>query len=180
MAFSNSTSVTPRVELPYAIMQGAGLNDQLIWNILAPPLGLDQRTAHLPQFTIAGAELLRIVDRITAPGADAPRMTAGISDFLFTLGIRRIEIGIPDENEMDWSRLFDLINLYGRLLGKDMLALSLEYLVAQALFSTANFGSPPLRAWLTRTPTARRIPSLRTSWASSKPCAMPGKPPIPS
>ncbi len=141
MSFRSTISAAPREEISAAIMEGASLNTQLIWDKVLPPLGLNDRTAHLPKLTIAGAELMRIVTEITAPGTNVPRMTATIGDFEMATVNRKQEIGIPLEDEMTYAKLFSLETFYSRILGQKMLSLTLEYYAAQALFSTANFGS---------------------------------------
>ncbi|HWL53862.1 MAG TPA: hypothetical protein VNQ90_15590 [Chthoniobacteraceae bacterium] len=141
MAFRSNISAAPREEISAAIVEGASLNTQLIWQDVLPPLGLNQRTAHLPKLTIAGAELMRIIDGLRADGADYPRMTATIGDFTLNPAIRGQEIGIPLEAEMDYAHLFSLETFYARQLGQHKLSLTLEYYTAQTIFSTGNFGS---------------------------------------
>ncbi|MGB6086233.1 hypothetical protein [Parvibaculum sp.] len=141
MAFRSNISAAPRDEISAAIVEGASLNTQLIWQDVLPPLGLNKRTAHLPKLTIAGAELNRIIEGLKASGVDYPRMTATIGEFILNPAIRGQEIGIPLEDEMDYAHLFSLETFYARQLGQNMLSLTLEYQTALTIFSTANFGT---------------------------------------
>jgi hypothetical protein len=141
MPFQTSAALAPRQELSYAIMEGASLNKSLIWDQVLPPLPLTQRTAHLPKLTFAATELARIITDVNAPGADIPRISAGLSDFTLNVAIRKMEIGIPVEAEMDYAKLFSLEAFWSKHLGNKYLSLTLEYLVAQAIFNTTNFGA---------------------------------------
>jgi len=141
MSANTYASTAPREELSLAIMEGAALNKAIIWDQILPPLGLTQRTAHLPKLGIANAELHRIIQDLSAPGADIPRMTAQIDDANLNVAIRKQEIGIPLEAEMDYSKLFSLESFYAQQLGNKVLSLTAEWLTAAALFSTTNFGA---------------------------------------
>lgn len=141
MAIYTSATAAPREELSFAIVEGASLNKQLIWDKIFPPLGLNARTAHLPKLAVAAGELMRIITDLTAPGADIPRMTATIGDFTLNPAIRKQEIGIPVEDSLTYEKLFSLEVFWSTQLGQKMLSLTLEYLAAQALFNTTTFGS---------------------------------------
>lgn len=140
-AYSSSTAV-PRNEIAAAIVQGSSLNAGNIWREVLPPFGVNQRTSHILKATVQGAQIGRILtDKyITQPGANIERMNLTIGDDTFSVVIRKREVKIPDEVEMDYASYFSIEALASRG-GAMNLDLTNEYLAANALFNTTNFGS---------------------------------------
>lgn len=140
-AYSNSTAV-PRNEIAAAIVQGSSLNAGNIWPQVLPAYGVNKRTSHIIKATVQGIQAGRILtDKyITEPGANIERMNMTIGDDTFTVVIRKREVKIPDEVEMDYAGYFSIEALASRT-GAVNLDLTNEYLVANAIFNTTNFGS---------------------------------------
>jgi hypothetical protein len=139
MVYDNSTAI-PREELSAVLVQGRGINESNIGLQVLPAYGVNRRSAHLVQLTIAAAELLRIMDKIVEPGGDIERITMTFGDATVTLAIRKEEVQIPDEVELDYADYFS-VEALGSQIGEDKLELTHEYLVANAIFNTTNFGS---------------------------------------
>lgn len=139
MVYDNSTQI-PRQELALVMVQGRGFNQQNIWDKVLPSFALDKRTAHLISLNISTGELLRIVDKVRAPGTNFERITATFGDQTITLLIRGEEAVVPDEVEADFDGYFSTEALMAQT-AEDKLELTQEYLTANAIFSTASFGS---------------------------------------
>jgi len=140
-AYANSSAL-PRNEIVGAIVQGSSLNAGNIWNQVLPPYGVNRRTSHILKATVQGAQIGRILtDKyITQPGANIERMNLTIGDDTFTVVIRKREVKIPDEVEMDFAGYFSIEALASRT-GAMNLDMTNEYLVANAIFNTTNFGA---------------------------------------
>jgi len=136
----DNTAAIPRQELAAVLVQGRGLNDQNIGLQVLPEYGVTRRSAHLLQMTVAASELLRIMDKIVEPGGDIERVTLTFGDTVLTLAIRKEEIEIPDEVELDYADYFS-VEAVGSQIGEDKLELTMELLVANAVFNTTTFGS---------------------------------------
>jgi len=139
MIYSN-TAALPREELVLILVQGEGLNSDLIWKEILPEYPVDRRNAHLINATIATAELLRVADKVAAPGANVERITLTFGDQSFKVVIRKEEVLIPDEIEKDYGDYFSTEAFASRK-GQERLDLLMEYLCAIAIFSTATFGA---------------------------------------
>ena len=140
-AYSSSTAV-PRNEIAAAIVQGSSLNAGNIWPMVLPRFGVNKRTSHILKATVQGAQIGRILtDKyITQPGANIERMNLTIGDDTFTVVIRKREVKIPDEVEMDYAGYFSIEALASKT-GAMNLDMTNEYLAANAIFNTTNFGS---------------------------------------
>lgn len=140
-AYTNATA-RPRQELAAVIREGRGLNKLNIHSQILPPLPVNKRTVHLVKAKIANAQLARILDDyfITAPGANVERMTATLNDDSFTVTIRKREIQIPDEVEMDYADYLSLEALYSQQ-GTESVELTTEYLTALAIQNATTFGA---------------------------------------
>lgn len=139
--YTNATA-RPRQELAAVIREGRGVNLLNIWNQILPDFPVNKRTAHIIKARIANAQLMRILDDylITAPGAKIERLTATLDDDSFTVAIRKREIQIPDEEEMEMSDYLSLETLFSQQ-GAESLELTTEFLTARAMQSTAIFGA---------------------------------------
>lgn len=122
--------------------EGQGLNKLNIHSKILPPLGVTKRNVHLIKATIAKTQMARILDDflITAPGANVERMTLTFEDDTFPVVIRKREVQIPDEVEMDYADYLSVEN-YGAQQGAESVELTTEYLTAQAIMSTGTFGA---------------------------------------
>jgi len=140
-AYTNATA-RPRQELGAVIREGQGINKLNIHSQILPPLAVNKRTVHLVKAKIANTQLARILDDyfITAPGADIERMTAVLNDDSFTVTIRKREIQVPDEVEMDYSDYLSVEALYSQQ-AADSVELTTEYLTAAAIMNATTFGA---------------------------------------
>jgi len=140
-AYTNSTA-RPRQELASVIREGRGINKLNIHSQILPPLPVNKRTVHLVKAKIANAQLARILDDyfITAPGANVERMTATLNDDSFTVTIRKREIQVPDEVEMDYADYLSVESLMAAQ-AAEAVEITTEYLTAAAIMNTTNFGS---------------------------------------
>lgn len=139
MIYSNSAAV-PRAELQGVIMQGRGINAQNIGQKVLPLYGVDKRNGHLVNLSIAGGELLRITDKIVAPGANIERINLTFGGTTFLLVVRKEEVVIPDEVELDFSDYFSTEAIAAQT-GLDRLELTHEFLVSAAILNTTTFGA---------------------------------------
>jgi hypothetical protein len=155
--YSSSTAV-PRNEIAASIVQGSSLNAGNIWSQVLPPYPVNKRTSHLLKATVQGVQLGRILtDKyITQPGANIERMNMTIGDDTFTVIIRKREVKIPDEVDMDYADYLSIESLASRT-GAINLELTNEYLAANAIFNTTNFGNA------TNSGTAYTVGNLATS-----------------
>ncbi len=134
----------PRQELAIAIQQGAASVEGLIGLQILPKFPLTYRNAHLIKLTyedtlqgrhIGGNQWLR------APGTKYNRVQVKFGDTTLDTNIRGVEMVIPKETQKDFANYFD-VEAYGMsLFGEQTAALTEEYLVANAIFNTTNFGS---------------------------------------
>lgn len=140
-AYSNSTAV-PRNEIAAAIVQGSSLNAGNIWRAVLPPYPVNKRTSHIIKATVQGTQIGRILSDkyITQAGANIERMNLTIGDDTFTVVVRKREVKIPDEVEMDYASYFSVEAVASKG-GAINLDLTNEYLAANAIFNTTNFGS---------------------------------------
>lgn len=139
MIYSNSSAL-PRQEIAAVIREGRNVNRGNIGLQVMPFFGIDKRNGHLMKATIANAELLRIMDKIVEPGANIERITLSFTDTTLTLALRKEEVKIPDEVELDYADYFST-EAFAAQTGADKLELTHEYLVAAALFNTTTFGA---------------------------------------
>lgn len=139
--YSNATA-RPRQELAAIVREGEGLNKLNIHNQILPSMPVNKRTVHLVKLQIAQAQLARILDDtfLTAPGANIERMTATVNDDTFSVLIRKREVQIPDEIEMDYADYLSLESLMAQQ-GAESLELTTEYLTAAAIFNATTFGA---------------------------------------
>lgn len=107
-----------------------------------PMFPVSKRTAHILKASIAQTQLLRILtDKyITAAGTRVERIVATFGDDTFTVTIRKVEIPIPDEVELDFADYFSVEARFTRQ-GGEMCELTTEFLTAAAILSTTNFGA---------------------------------------
>jgi hypothetical protein len=140
-AYTNATA-RPRQELAAVIREGQGLNKLNIHSQILPSLPVNKRTVHLVKAKVANMQLARIMDDflIAAPGANVERMTATLDDDSFTVTIRKREIQIPDETEMDYADYLSLEAVFSQQ-GAEAVELTTEYLTALAIQNTTNFGA---------------------------------------
>lgn len=140
-AYTNATA-RPRQELGAVIREGQGINKLNIHSKILPPLGVNKRTVHLVKAKIANMQLARIMDDffLTAPGANVERMTAVLNDDSFSLAIRKREIQIPDEVEMDYADYLSMESIFAQQAG-EAVELTTEYLTAAAIMNATTFGA---------------------------------------
>lgn len=139
--YTNATA-RPREELASVIREGQGINKLNIHSKILPALPVNKRTVHLVKAKIANAQLARILDDnfLTAPGANIERMTATLDDDSFTVAIRKREVQIPDEVEMDYADYLSLEGLFSQQAG-EAVELTTEYLTAAAIMNATTFGA---------------------------------------
>ena len=140
-AYTNATA-RPRQELGAVIREGRGMNKMNIHAQLLPALAVNKRTVHLVKAKIANAQLGRILDDyfLTAPGANVERMTMTLNDDSFTIGIRKREVQIPDEVEMDYADYLSIESLASQQAAESV-ELTTEYLTAAAIMNATTFGA---------------------------------------
>lgn len=139
--YSNATA-RPRQELSAVVREGEGINSQNIHSMILPPMSVNKRNVHLVKVKVANAQLARILDDyfITAPGANIERMTATLNDDSFSVVIRKREIQIPDEVEMDYADYLSVEGLFAQQ-GAEAVELTTEYLTALAIQNATTFGA---------------------------------------
>lgn len=139
--YSNATA-RPRQELGAIVREGEGINKLNIHRKILPPLPVNKRNVHLVKAKVANTQLARILDDyfLTAPGANVERMTATLNDDSFSVLIRKREIQIPDEIEMDYSDYLSLEGLFAQQ-GVESVELTTEYLTALAIQNATTFGA---------------------------------------
>lgn len=140
-AYTNATA-RPRQELAAIIQEGQGINRLNIHSRILPPMPVNKRTVHIVKAKVANTQLARILDDyfLTAPGANVERMTATLNDDSFSVLIRKREIQIPDEVEMDYSDYLSIESLFSQQ-GADAVELTTEYLTALAIQNATTFGA---------------------------------------
>jgi len=140
-AYTNATA-RPRQELASIIQEGQGLNDLNIHSQILPPLPVNKRTVHLVKAKIANMQIARILDSnlVTAPGANIERMNMTLDDDSFTVAIRKREVQIPDEVEMDYADYLSIESVAAQQ-ASESVELTTEYLTAASIMSTTNFGA---------------------------------------
>ena len=140
-AYTNATA-RPRQELGAVIREGRGLNKMNIHSQLLPAMGVNKRTVHLIKAKIANAQLSRIMDDyfITAPGANVERMTMTLNDDSFTVTIRKREVQVPDEVEMDYADYLSVEALATQNAAESV-ELTTEYLTSAAIMNATTFGA---------------------------------------
>lgn len=127
-----------------AIVEGEGAIDGLIGNKILPPLPINRRTAHIPKFTLADTQGLRIISGakwIHAPGTKFERIVAKIGDDTMTVDLRGVEIVVPNEVKLDYAGYLDIEAFYAARFGRETSGLTKEALIASAVFNTTNLGS---------------------------------------
>lgn len=139
--YSNATA-RPRQELAAIVREGEGINKLNLHKSILPALPVNKRNVHLVKAKVANTQLARILDDyfITAPGANVERMTAVLNDDSFSVLIRKREIQIPDEIEMDYSDYLSLEGLFAQQ-GVESVELTTEYLTALAIMNATTFGA---------------------------------------
>lgn len=138
---------TPREELQAVIVQGRGLNEakKLIGRKILPDYGVNLQNAHLINIQIPQADLLRIMDKIVAPGADIEQTVMQFGDTQIFIPVRKEMIKIPLEVELNYSPVFSAA-AFAANCASDKLDLLNEYLIANAIFNTNTFGAATLSA----------------------------------
>lgn len=142
MPVFSPAAARPRQELALAIVEGEGSVSGLIGKKVLPDFPVNRRTAHLIKATLADTLGLRILtDKyIRAPGTKFERAVAKFADSEMTVTLRGMEIVIPNEVELDYAGYLDVEMFFASRFGQ-MSALTQEYLISSAIFSTANFGA---------------------------------------
>ncbi len=138
-----TTGALPRAELALAVVEGEGQVGALIGEQVLGPLGINYRNAHYIKATLADSLGLRPISAdkyIHAPGAGFPRLSATLSDGSITITPRGVELPVPNEMILDY-REFNVLAFFCARLGRETTALTKEKLIADAIFSTGNFGS---------------------------------------
>lgn len=141
--FDVSTAL-PRQELSLAILEGEGAMGGLIGEDIMPDFPINRRTAHLIKATIQDTQALRNIAApkyVRAPGTKFERIVARLGDDQFTVNLRGVEIVIPNEPQLDYAGYADLEAFYAARFGNEFSGLTKEFLIAQQIFSTTNFGS---------------------------------------
>jgi len=139
--YSNSTA-RPRQELAAIVREGEGINKLNIHKMILPAMPVNKRNVHLVKAKVQNTQLARILDDyfLTAPGANVERMTATLNDDTFSVLIRKREIQIPDEVEMDYADYLSMESLFAQQ-GMESVELTTEYLTAAAIMNATTFGA---------------------------------------
>lgn len=140
----STASALPVEELSVAIVEGEGSVQNLIGGKCLGELPITWRNAHLVKATLAGSIGLRQIaaDKwIHAPGADFERIVGTFGEADVTVTPRGVEIAIPNEFVLDYRKRFDVLAFFAGRFGTQISALTKEKLIADAIFSTGNFGS---------------------------------------
>lgn len=127
-----------------AIVEGEGQIQGLIGNRILPDFPINRRTAHLIKATLQDTQAMRIIAAnkyVRAPGTKFERMVAKFGDDTFTLTLRGVEIVVPNEVNLDYADYLDVEAFFAQRFGRETSGLTKEYLIANAIFSTTNFGS---------------------------------------
>jgi len=140
-AYSNATQ-RPRQELSAIIQEGQGVNKNNIHAQILPAMPVNKRNVHIVKAKVANAQLLRILDDyfLTAPGANVERMTMTLNDDSFSVAIRKREVQVPDEVEMDYADYLSIESL-AAMTAAENLELTTEYLTALAIQNATTFGA---------------------------------------
>lgn len=137
-------SARPRQELAMAIVEGEGQIKGLIGSQVLPDFPINRRTAHIIKATLQDTQALRIIAAakyIRAAGTRFERMVAKFGDDTLSVTLRGVEIVVPNEVELDYADYLDVESFFASRFGTDISGLTKEYLIAQAIFNTTNFGS---------------------------------------
>ena len=113
----------------------------LIGHKILPEMPLTRRNAHLIKATLADSQGLRHIAAakyIHAPGTKFERIIAKLGDSTVTVDLRGVEIVVPNETEKDFAEYLDIEAFYAGRFGKEIYALTSEYLIAAQVFNTAN------------------------------------------
>lgn len=135
-----NTSAALREDIAAVIVQGRGINALNIGQQVLPAYGVNRKNGHLLQLGIAGMEMMRIMDKIIAPGGDVERITLTFDGTTYALAIRKEEALLPDEITLEFEDYFPTEVAAGQILN-NKLELTHEYLTAAAIFNTTTFGA---------------------------------------
>lgn len=139
--FTPLVGTGPREELALAIVEGEGMIENRIGNIIMPDFALTRRTAHLPKLTLADTQGLRMItdDKfLRAPGTKYERMVARVTDAVIGTDLRGQEIVVPNEVTAEWAEYWDIIGFFSSRFGTEVSGLTKEFFVAAAVFNVAN------------------------------------------
>src|SRR5581483_5071755 len=138
------SSARPRQELAVAIVEGEGQVPGLIYNKVLPEFPINRRTAHIIKATLQNSMGLRHIAAakyLRSPGALFERAVAKFDDDTLTVQLRGIELVIPNETQMDYSEFLDVEQFFAARFGREVSALTKEYLAQTAVFNTTTFGA---------------------------------------
>lgn len=127
-----------------AIVEGEGAVDGLIGPKILPDFAINRRTAHIIKATLQDTLGLRIIaaDKfIRHPGTKFERAVAKFGDDTLTVTLRGVEIVVPNEVELDYAGYLAVESFFVAKFGRETSALTKEFMRANAIFSTTNFGS---------------------------------------
>jgi len=145
MPVFTNVSQLPRQELALAILEGEGSVGGCIGDKILPDFPITRRTAHLIKATLKDTQALRIFSAadkyIRQPGAEYERLVATLGDDTISVVLRALEIVVPNESQKDYDGYMDIVSFFAARFGREYSRLSKEYLIAQAIFNTSNFGS---------------------------------------
>ena len=138
------SAARPRQELSLAIVEGEGMVDGLIGQEIYPDFPINRRTAHIIKASLANTQGLRLIadaKSIHAPGTKFERVVAKFDDDTMTVTLRGQEIVVPNEVSLDYDEYLDQESFWASRFGNETSALTKEYLIELATFSTATFGA---------------------------------------
>lgn len=139
--FTPTIATGPRAELALAIVEGEGMIENRIGNIIMPDFPITQRTAHLPKLTLADTQGLRMIadDKfLRAPGTKYERLVAKVSDAVITTDLRGQEIVVPNEVSAEWAEYWDIVGFFAGRFGTEVSGLTKEFFIAAAVMNPAN------------------------------------------
>jgi hypothetical protein len=138
------TSARPRQELALAIVEGEGMLPGLLYPKVLPDYPINRRTAHVIKATLQDSLGLRHIagaKYIHAPGTKFERAVAKFGDDVLSVVLRGLEIVVPNETEMDYDEYLDVESFFASRFGREISALTKEFLAQAALFNTSTFGA---------------------------------------
>jgi len=142
MPAQSNLGALPRQELALAVVEGEGAVKNTIGEKILGPLGVSYRNAHYIKATLAGSLGLRHIGStkyVRAMGTRYERATATLTDGSLTITPRGLEISVPREMTMDYKGVFDALAFFSGRFGQEIGALTKEYLIAQAVFSSTAY-----------------------------------------
>lgn len=139
-----TNSALPNEQLALAVVEGEMQVGALIGDKILGELPITWKNATLVKATLADSLGLRQISAdkyLHAPGAVFSRLTATLSSTTLTVTPRGVELQVPNELILAYRDRFEIMAFFAGRFGNEISALTKEKLIADAIFSTGNFGS---------------------------------------